>query len=139
MVEEIARYRFGVVISHQEPVYMELRWLPATASMTDEDWMTGLMILAAEAEAANASRMLIDATEFGHTFGDRDGSMSWRDRIVIPRYNLAGVKRFAFLMPPGFPGPTAETGAEARIDGETAQFPTQWFSERENALAWLSD
>jgi hypothetical protein len=138
MAEEIARYRYGVVVSHRDPDHLELRWLPATASMTDEDWMTGLMVLAAEAEALGTAAILVDAVEFRHDFGDRDASMAWRDQHVIPRYNRAGVKRFAFVMPPGFPGPTAEAGAEPRIDGPAAQFPTQWFADRANALAWLA-
>ena len=138
MAEEIARYRYGLVLEHRSPDYLELRWLPTTVSMTDGDWMTGLLILAPEAQARNAAAILIDATEFGHQFSDREGSMAWRDENVIPRYNLAGVKRFAFLMPSGYPGPTAESGAEPRIDGQSAQFPTQWFLERANALAWVT-
>lgn len=138
MAEEIARYRYGLVVAHGDPDYLELTWLPATASMSDEDWMTGLMILAPEAEARSASAILIDATEFRHSFADRDGSMAWRDERVIPRYNRAGVKTFAFVMPEGFPGPTAETGAEPRIDGKSARFPTQWFVDRANAVAWLT-
>ena len=138
MADEIARYRYGVVWEHDEPDYLELQWLPATASMADEDWMTGLMVLAPEAEAAKAAAILIDATEFRHTFGDREGSMAWRDDRVIPRYNRAGVKKFAFLMPGSFAGPTAESGAEPRVDGRTAEFPTQWFAERDNAVAWLT-
>ena len=138
MAEEIARYRFGLVVAHDDPDHLELKWLPATASMSDEDWMTGLMILAPEAEARSASAILIDATEFRHTFADAEGLMRWRDEHVIPRYKGAGVKKFAFVMPEGFPGPTAESGAEPRIDGQAAQFPTQWFVDRANAVGWLT-
>ena len=133
-----ARYRFGEV-RQLAPALLELRWLPTSSSMSDEDWMTGLMLLATEAEALGISSILIDATEFRHDFGDREGSMSWRDNQVIPRYNRAGVTRFAFLMPAGFPGPTAESGAEPRVDGPAATFPTQWFLSREAALAWLGE
>ncbi len=135
---EIARYRFGVVVTHRDPDHLELKWLPATSSMSDDDWMAGLLILAAEAEASDSSSILIDATEFGHEFTDRAVSMAWRDEHVIPRYNRAGVQRFAFLMPEGYPGPTAESGADPVIDGDAARFPTQWFRTRDNALAWLS-
>jgi hypothetical protein len=41
--------------------------------------------------------MLIDANEFHHEFGE--GVMYWRDEHIIPRYNAAGVTRFAFLVP----------------------------------------
>jgi len=133
-----AHYRFGEVLQYG-PALLELRWLPTSSSMSDEDWMTGLMLLATEAEAVGASSILIDATNFRHNFVDRDGSMSWRDIQVIPRYNRAGVTRFAFVMPAGFPGPTAESGAEPRVDGSAAAFPTQWFLSRDVALAWLSE
>lgn len=99
--------------------------------------MTGLMILAAEAEAADVTAILIDATSFRHGFEDRESAMSWRDARVIPRYNNAGVQRFAFVMPEGYPGPTAESGAVPVLDGPAAQFPTQWFLNRDNAVAWL--
>ena len=133
-----ARYRFGEVVQ-QAPGLFELTWLPASSSMSDEDWMTGLMLLATEAEASGASSILIDATDFRHSFVDRDESMSWRDKQVIPRYNRAGVTRFAFVMPAGFPGPTAESGSEPRVDGPAAAFPTQWFLSRDAALAWLNE
>jgi hypothetical protein len=51
--------------------------------------------------------------------------MAWRDEHVIPRHNRAGVIRFAFVMPAGFPGPTAESGSEPRADGRAAALPTQ--------------
>ena len=59
---EIARYRFGVVVTHRDPDHLELKWLPATSSMSDDDWMAGLLILAAEAEASDSSSIV---TELG--------------------------------------------------------------------------
>jgi hypothetical protein len=138
MAQETARYRYGLVLRHDHPDALELTWLPETAAMTDEDWKTGLMLLASEAEALSPPAILIDAARFGHQFSDRDGLMAWRDQHVIPRYNHAGVKKFAFVMPPDFPGPSAESGAQPSVDGPTAQFPTQWFLDRANALAWIS-
>lgn len=136
---DVARYRFGVVRRPGDADRLELAWLPSSSSMSDLDWGTGLMMLAAEAEAAPTTTILIDATDFRHDFEDREGSMAWRDETVIPRYNRAGVRRFAFVMPAGYPGPTAESGAEPRVDGRTATFPTQWFLDRGAALAWLGE
>jgi hypothetical protein len=137
MADEIARYRYGVVLENRDPAFRELRWLSSSAEMTDEDWMAGLMILAAETEGRHTSAILVDATDFQHRFADREATMAWRDDRVIPRYNRAGIQRFAFVMPDGFPGPTAESGAEPRRDGPAAEFPTHWFLDRGNALAWL--
>ena len=78
--------------------------------------------------------MFIDATQFFHDFGE--GVLDWRDEHVIPRYNAAGVTRFAFLMPEGTPN-TVESGAQSRVEGR-ATFPTGWFTTREAAYAWLT-
>jgi hypothetical protein len=91
--------------------------------------MATLCLFVWEAERARPRALLIDATEFKHTFGP--GVMEWRDAHIIPRYGAAGVRRFAFLMPTGFPG----AGAEA-VEGP-AVFPTKWFVDRHAALAWL--
>jgi hypothetical protein len=51
---------------------------------------------------------------------------------VVPRYGAAGVRRFAFLMPPAFP----HAGTES-IDGP-AVFLSRWFVHREEAILWLT-
>jgi hypothetical protein len=79
--------------------------------------------------------MLIDATQFLHTFAD-DSVMAWRDEHIIPRYNTAGVTKFAFHAPPGAPG-TVEVGGTPAVEGR-ADFPTGWFSSREHAQQWLA-
>jgi hypothetical protein len=97
--------------------------------MTDGGFMATLCLFVWEAERTRPKALFIDATEFKHTFGP--GVMEWRDAHIIPRYGAAGVRRFAFLMPTGFPG----AGAEA-VEGP-AVFPTKWFVDRHAALAWL--
>ncbi len=139
MSTELARNRYGIVVAHDEPAYLELSWLPATSDMSDDDFKTGLMMLASEAEALAPSAILIEATRFNHDFEAFKATMAWRDENVIPRYNAAGVAKFAFLMPAGFSGPTAENGSEPRQDGPAAEFPTQWFTGRDRAVAWLTE
>lgn len=56
----------------------------------------------------------------------------WRDQNIIPRYNRAGVRKFAFLTPPGV-GAASEPAPEG-----PAQFPTGYFDSRERIDAWLS-
>ncbi len=113
----------------QDPDLLELRWLPSTASMTDGGFMATLCLFVWEAERLRPSRLLIDARQFHHRFlGD---VMAWRDAHIIPRYGAAGVRRFAFLMPTGFP----DAGKEA-VEG-AAVFPTKWFVSRQEAVAWL--
>jgi hypothetical protein len=56
----------------------------------------------------------------------------WRDANIIPRYNKAGVRRFAFLMPEGMPA----IGTPPAVEGP-ADFPTAYFGSRADALAWF--
>jgi hypothetical protein len=57
----------------------------------------------------------------------------WRDANIIPRYNAAGVRRFAFVMPAGMPAIGAAPAPEGPGD-----FPTGYFGRREDAIAWLA-
>jgi len=118
---------WGVIVDHSD--VLELRWLRSTSTMTDGGFMATLCLFATEAEKARPRALFIDATQFEHTFGP--GIMEWRDAHIIPRYGAAGVRRFAFLMPVGFP----RAGAEA-VEGP-AVFPTKWFVDRREAFEWL--
>ena len=118
---------WGVIVDHQD--VLELRWLRSTATMTDGAFMATLCLFASEAEKSRRKGLLIDATEFRHAFGP--GVMEWRDAHILPRYGAAGARKFAFLMPAGFP----RIGTEA-VEGQ-AVFPTKWFVDRQEALGWL--
>jgi hypothetical protein len=124
---EVVRNEWGVIVNHED--LLELRWLPSTSAMTDGGFMATLCLFASEAEKARPKGLFIDALEFTHAFGP--GVMEWRDAHIIPRYGGAGARKFAFLMPPGFP----RAGAEA-VEGP-AVFPTKWFIVRADALNWL--
>jgi hypothetical protein len=63
--------------------------------------------------------------------------MEWRDQEIIPRYDGAGVKRFAFLWPEGTPG-AVESGGTPTPEG-SANFPAGWFTRRERAYRWLME
>ena len=129
MATTLVGNEWGVILRHEDRNLLELRWLPSTAQMTDGGFMATLCLFAWEAEKARPSRLLIDATEFRHRFGP--GVMEWRDAHIIPRYGAAGVRKFAFHMPAGFP----RVGAE-EVEGP-AVFPTRWFVDRQAALDWL--
>jgi hypothetical protein len=124
---ERVRNEWGVIVDHSD--VLELRWLSSTSTMTDGGFMATLCLFASEAEKARPLGLFIDATEFRHAFGS--GVMAWRDAHIIPRYGAAGVLKFAFLMPASF----SEAGREV-VEGP-AIFPTRWFVERQEAMAWL--
>ena len=127
----LANNVWGEIIHHSSDGILELRWLPT--AMTDGAFKATLALFALEAERVRPAFLLIDATKFRHQFGP--GVMQWRDDSIIPRYGSAGVKKFAFHVPAGFPN-TIESGGKELVEGN-AIFPTAWFSERQNALAWL--
>jgi len=131
MSSKVAGNAWAEIIHHEPEGILELRWLPG--EMTDGAFKATLALFAWEAERRRPPFLLIDATQFRHQFGP--GVMQWRDDCIIPRYGAAGVRKFAFHMPAGFPG-TIEAGGKEQFEGP-AIFPTAWFSERENALAWF--
>lgn len=129
-----ARYvyedRWGGVIDHGN--YIEIRWYDATADMSGDQFNTWLSEFASQVEATGRTAALVDAIQFAMP---RDRmSMGWRDEHIVPRYNAAGVVKFAFLMPAGMPA----IGKEPSPEGP-AQFPTAYFGSRADALAWLGD
>jgi hypothetical protein len=103
--------------------------------MNDGGFRETLQLFAEAGERVRPEFMLIDANEFHHEFGE--GVLEWRDDHIIPRYNAAGVTRFAFLLPEGTPG-TLEAGAAPAVEG-AANFPTARFTTRERAYRWLAD
>jgi len=121
---------WGEIVHHADGI-LELRWLPI--KMTDSAFKATLALFAWEAEKTRPSFLLIDATRFKHEFGP--GVMQWRDDNIIPRYGAAGVMKFAFHVPDGFPD-TIETGGTEKFEGP-AIFPTAWFSSRQHALDWF--
>ena len=131
MNAKAAANAWGEILHHESDGILELRWFPS--KMTDAAFKATLALLAWEAEKLRPRFVLIDATQFRHQPGP--GVMQWRDDCIIPRYGAAGVTKFAFLMPDGFPH-TMENGGSEGIDGP-AIFPTARFSQRENALAWF--
>jgi hypothetical protein len=132
---EVTRNEWGVVLNHERWRTLELSWLPSTREMGDDGFKETLELLAAGGERARPDYMIIDATEFHHELGD--GVLEWRDREIIPRYNSAGVRKFAFLWPKGMPG-TVESGVTPKPEG-SADFPTGWFTSRERAYQWLME
>jgi hypothetical protein len=120
------------MVRYEEWQALELRWLPT--QMSDPAFKETLELFARMGEQYPSRFMIIDATEFRHEFGE--GVMQWRDANIIPRYNAAGVTKFAFLVAEGFPG-TVESGGRPRVEG-SANFPTAWFTTRDRAYQWLA-
>lgn len=129
------RDEFGVIILHEDRRMLELRWLEASAEMTDDDFMRSMERYAASAQDHRSPFLLVDVTNFKHSPGEEVAG--WRDEHIIPRYNAAGVRKFAFLLPEGAPG-TVESGTQPAPE-PPGDFPTGYFAERQHVLDWFGE
>lgn len=114
---------------------IELRWTSATKSMTEEQFREDITRLAQMLESEKVRNALVDVTSFQHD--NAPDFEDWRQANIIPRYNAAGVEKFAFILPAGAPG-TVENGNAPAREG-TATFATGYFTSRERAVAWFDE
>jgi len=105
---ELYRDQFGVLLEDLDHQLLELTWLEGSASMTDDDFKAWLARAGPEIAA-------------------------WRDEKVIPRYNRAGVTKFAFLLPEGSPGAGGSPALEP-----PGKFPTGYFDTPDKIEAWFT-
>ena len=112
---------------HKPAKFVALTWLAGTADMTDQDIKEALEVFAEGALQHHAERLMIDMTEFR----GRPGAavLTWRDEVIVPRYNRAGVKKVAWV----WPGELGEMAA-----GAGTQYTNRYFSSEDEALAWLA-
>lgn len=125
---EVRRDKFGSVRHDEAGKLLELVWSDATATMSEDEFRRQLERFAGDAERLRPSHVIIDVTRFAFTPGSEFGA--WRDEHIIPRYNAAGIRKFAFLVPAG------RGAAPAREAPGT--FPTGYFDSRDEIEAWFA-
>ena len=130
MADQLYEDRYGEVFDRGADL-VELRWFDTTEGMSAQEFRDWLAVFAGCVEKAGRSRVLVDSTTFRMSPANMDGD--WRDANIIPRYNAAGVARFAFHMPEGMP----MIGTPPAHEGP-GRFPTGYFGRRQDALEWLS-
>ena len=123
--------RYGSLIDWPEENLVEIRWYDTTAEMSTEQFNQWLDGFATGVEEATRSGVLVDAVQFRMDPANMD--MAYRDANIIPRYNAAGVEKWAFLVPAGMPA----VGSQPAPQGP-ADFPTAYFDSRPEALTWLA-
>ena len=111
---------------HKPEKLVSLIWQPGTASMTDEDFKGALEVFAEGALQHRAQNLLIDMLEFRHRPSEE--TLAWRDEVIVPKYNRAGVKKIAWI----WPDVAAEMGT-----GEGTDYTNRYFANEEEALAWI--
>jgi hypothetical protein len=122
--------RFGAITYGAAKQILELRWSAETEVMTESDFRGWLERFASAAEQHHVPFALIDTQVFKHHPAADFGP--WRDEHIIPQYNRAGIKRFAFLLAEGS-APNTEPAPEG-----PALFPTGYFDSRERIERWFT-
>ncbi len=131
MIQQVYEDKFGEVFDRPSAGLIELRWFDTTAEMSAHEFQSWLTKFAECIEQGGRSGVLVDSTVFRMSPAKMDGP--WRDANIIPRYNAAGVKRFAFHMPEGMPMIGEPPAVEV-----PGRFPTGYFGRRQDALDWLA-
>jgi len=103
---------------------VELTWLPGTQQMTDQDFREALSVFADAALQHRASRLVIDIREFKARPSAEVGA--WRDKVILPKYEKAGVKKIAWIWP----------GMSAEEAGTGAGYQQRYFETRDQAIDW---
>lgn len=109
-------------------------WSEATATMTEEQFRAGVERLAELIERERLQNALVDVVRMAYR--PAADFEEWRQAHIIPRYNAAGVRKFAFVYPSGFTD-TVENGVSPAPEGK-AKFPFGYFVSRDRAFAWLT-
>jgi hypothetical protein len=135
MVNEIYRDRFGAILHDEAAGTLELDWTDESAAMSDDEFMGWLARYADASLSTRVPNLMIDVSRFRFRPGEQVAA--WRDEHVIPRYNAAGVRKFAFLLPAGSPG-TVATGNEPAPE-PPGEFPTGYFDDRAAVDAWFAE
>ena len=122
--------RFGEVIDRPDLDLVEIRWYDTTAELDGPGFDQWLTTFADAVGQVGRTNILTDSTAFRMDMAQV--SMGFRDTNIIPRYNAAGIRKFAFHMPAG----ARPIGGEPAKEGP-ADYPTGYFGTRADALAWL--
>jgi hypothetical protein len=116
------------IIYHKPERLVRLKWLAGTAAMTDQDFKETLEAFAESALQHGAKRLLIDVLEFKHRPSPE--VLAWRDEVVVPKYNRAGVKKIAWV----WPGKTPNNAPTSEKD----EFENRYFPTEAEALTWAA-
>ena len=122
--------QWGDILDRPEDDCVEIRWFDTSTDMSGDDFNEFLGTYAGHVEVCGRRGALVDAVQFRMDFAKMN--LGWRDENIIPRYNAAGVQKFAFLLPGGAPPIANDPAPEG-----PANFPTGYFDSREKALAWI--
>ncbi len=128
--EQLHEGRFLKILWDEKTRIIGIEWKEATSAMTSEEFKAALTLFAGYVERKKAPGILVDVSNFRHKPDPE--THPWRLKNISTRYSAAGVKRFAFLFPPGTPIPPMQSAPE-----ET--FLTRAFDDVRQAEDWLTE
>ena len=121
----------GRITFDQEKSLLKLEWLATSKDMIGPHFQGILYILAGYALQLKSKKILIDGRKFlFHPSQELVGL--WRTYNISPLYNEAGVKKFAFLFPAGYPALPSNIQNMPYED-----FPTGFFTSEDVLMNWL--
>lgn len=130
---ELYRDEFSTLSRVDEHHAIVLHWFATTTTMTEAQFRAGLERLASTLEKQKVPNVCIDVARFGYK--PQADFSAWRDKKIIPRYNAAGVKKFAFVVPAQSPH-SVENGIAPAVE-PPGDFPTGYFNSAARADAWF--
>jgi hypothetical protein len=130
---ELYRDQFAVYLHDVDLRAIEQRWSSATKGMSEQQFRDGVSRLAEFLSRERVPNALVDVTDMGYKAAPE--FEPWRQLNIIPKYNAAGVLKFAFLLPAGATD-TVENGTKPAKEG-VAEFPTGYFGSREGIRKWF--
>ncbi len=121
--------QYAEISYDSESETLRILWSDKTSEMSAEEFKGYLELMAEFAEKHHTPRILVDLNRF--KFSPTTEIANWRERHVAPRYNKAGVEKFAYVLPNDAPlPPTPEKPPEAH-------HATRFFNAEDDATAWL--
>ena len=111
---------------------LDLQWKIATEEMKTADFKAALYTYAGFAIEYRTPGLLVRIHDFRFNEAMSEEMTRWRDQQIFPKYNGAGVVKFAFLgskeqLPPQDPPQSA-----------LANFQTRFFADLNTAATWLN-
>lgn len=134
IVDSLYKDKFAEYFRDSEHAAVLQCWSEGTASMTEEQFRGGVERLAGLIENEHLPNAIVDVVKMAYR--PAADFEEWRQAHIIPRYNAAGVRKFAFIYPSGF-SDTVENGVSPAPEGKAA-FPFGYFGTRDGAFAWLA-
>jgi hypothetical protein len=121
----------GRITFDEEKSVLRLEWLEASKDMTGPHFQGILYILAGYAVQLKSKKIVVDGRKFLFRPSQELVGL-WRTYNISPLYNEAGVKKFAFLFPVGYPAPAINIQNMPYED-----FPTGFFTSENELMNWL--